>query len=550
MPAVAGATGALAAAAEAKPFYIKFHYRGCSLHFLCYFYYKEWHALPQWLMDMAKAVPFQHYGKITYQEACAKWIATSTALSQAQSITWMDITMQLMEAGWATSFASGLQARVLEICPEHAHAINDWKNFGTLIQRVGSESFKSIDAFMETNGMSTVPLPQRWLREPELLLWSGGPKKRKHAQTCDKGSTGDEQLCAIGRLLQLVKHTAQAENKELPDILDLSTIWAKIDKTRRSECITVAKKFAAGMEAVEQKARDAGSTGDEILAWNTPKVHQKFLQGDFDEEIRNTHNPAQLAPFWSFVKAHSVELSERRKKDAATTAEAVAKAAQTAAEDAAKALQESLSQVEQDDATSNMVRRQQLGQLFQTYCTSHLTQLQLQEQRHREESHHLYREATEMLARAENKRGLEMECPDLPAAVIKPTTSQHKRSHLVIEGMDARGSLPNVTLLDAGYSPWDADDVKVAMQSAGENGAVVLVTSGVGAIVAAPELQLLAKLDPAAVSQARVYMSWKAALPPTAESPQKRQDPADTAGPTRSSGWATILCNHPSWEAA
>ncbi len=266
---------------NAKPAYVKFHYRGCALHAMAGFHFERALPLPPWF-HCFKAIPAVHAGTLTTTAMMAEGLAASASLEHGVvRISWIETVLAVQNRG--DQFGVSLAERLHIIAPEYASKVGDWQHHKSLVNRVHPNCYKDIIDFQERFGMSVVPIPSSWLRVPWVLQC--GERRAK-----DNISELEQQMTIKRWLGELARLAAEngfdyAQEKELFAAQRLFT------ETLRRRCRDVAVKFVAGVTcAAAATKRDYFSLVE-------------FASGKNDGVIYNTVNPKESGRYWDFILA-------------------------------------------------------------------------------------------------------------------------------------------------------------------------------------------------------------------------------------------------------
>ncbi len=418
------AGAAAARADEACPehshalFMIDFHIRAAALHGLLALHYRRGSPVPSWLLSLSKKITAEYIGTLERSDALAKAYSIASALQEgAQKLSWVDIVLQVMCEG--PSFGEALQARVFQICPEYATAVNNWQHMGAIIARFSLRCIEFIDRELGAIGLGGHQLPQGWFRE-KFMLQAPAQKIAVKRPVAMRGGgeclSEQEQFFNVARIMGQVRKVVEEHGLDLT----LTMIGRLVPETDRKGYTTISKKFCVGMNTPSVQS---------ILDIN--EVLPRFMVGEFDDRVRNTSDPVVGGRFWPWVKeAQGLKEKQRKAEQMAATEAAAAAAAAEAAK-----LQQEIAEAAGRAATDE---QQQLLATLDKQRKAYRLQLQVFVAKHTQGTEKLLERAEEVWVTNENERHrrIEMEmarstqtCSVVPfdeASVFGATWLMHK----------------------------------------------------------------------------------------------------------------------------
>ncbi len=373
-------------------FIVDFHIRAAALHGLLALHYRRGSPVPSWLLALSKKIEAEYIGTIERSEAIAKAYSIASALQEgAQKLSWLDIVLQVMCE--APAFGEELQARVFQICPEYATAVNNWQHMGAITSRFSLRCIEFIDHELGAIGLGGHHLPQGWFREKFMLQAPAHKLTVKRPSPLKVGIgeclSEEEQFFTVARIMGRVREVVEEHGLDLT----LTMIGRLVPETDRKCYATISKKFFAGMNT---PAVQSILTVNELLP--------RFMVGEFDDTVRNTSDPVVGGRFWPWVK------EAQRLKEKQRTAEKVAAteaAAAAAAAEAAK-LQQELAEAAGQAATDG---QQQLLSALEKQRKAYRLQLQVFVAKHTHIMEKVIERAEEfwVTSESERHRRIEME---------------------------------------------------------------------------------------------------------------------------------------------
>ncbi len=523
------------------PLYVKFHHRGVALHMLCASFLSRSLHLPEWLRQMASAVPCIWLPAMTKVDRLVKGFAAGAAMEHGSvKQSWLEVVLHCAAAGGA-DLGCTLRKKAEAVCPEHAHRITDWKNLTTLATRVAGLAWTALCNFMDERAMQTPPLPAAWLREPYLLLRG----RTGNSEAC----TEEEQVLCYHRLLHAVGSIADAEGLSLSDSPGtLAQVHRRIPEPLRKRLVMLCKKYLQGMHAAAVAHQEDFSS-----------LQATFLSGAYDTTIIETSDPARVGKFWPWVKAFCTEKqqAEQGAREAALRAEGtlLMEEAERMATEARQQKEHLLERAEQQALEDEHERHQCQARLGETLTKGKMEVAVKLKAAYRAQvrAHHqswltkfeadVWPKVEERLTLRREERAREAQQSSAAEAGFAVLLPQRKKGFLSAPDASwtkALADLPKVVLFDialgsAQVGEEAAVEVAAAMEFAKTTGCVLILSSGDGEELAQQgvwEQAMLSKVSGALLR--RIFLSW-------------RQGPAEE-GPRM--GCLTILVNHHSAQAA
>ena len=193
--------------------------------------------LPEWLREMAGSIRGDYKGELKFTEIVAMGIALTSSMEHGVTKqSWLDSVMSAKEVG--ADFATSVEERVNDLCPEHAGKTNDWRNMPLYTERISLKFYRILEAFMMEHKLVVPPFGQTWLREPSLLL------RARQRSSGAEFATEEEQVYVLKRWLgQLTNVVKTSGDGICAESIKAAARHQSLSNAKRKEMITITKKY-------------------------------------------------------------------------------------------------------------------------------------------------------------------------------------------------------------------------------------------------------------------------------------------------------------------
>ena len=478
-----------------QDFLIDFHYRAGVLHLaMCYFYSTSRNPTPG-LIKMSSSIPFRHHGQLHFVKAFALSLQNTHGMKQAVKPHYLSIVLQNQEKG--ASFGDELNERVKALCPELAAQMLDWKQLKQHTLRITPGSYAVVTDYMKEKTMSSPPILQ------EHLKYFFAAPTLQHAGK--DFLTELEQPHAISRYLHHVGQVAVDSGIDFSDENFASQVARKVKDAFRKDIVLITRKFFSGLSA----AREANNAD-----YNTKDIRDRFYTGEFDNIIKNTHDPQLTARYWSFVKEHDAKLALCAQQDQVVSAQQERTAVEHEIADLEKQAKEAA--VEGDEAVEK-TKKESLAKLASKLQEAQKLQFKVWHSKESNSILEMLKSCEEVWSKRQEERMQEDAIADSEEyMVMKKTHQGSKYSCAFAENSHLHQLLPSanppVFIFDTAFAQFQAHSITAALRAAGRTGVVILIfcctPPNIGASIAS-EKSLLSGIDLETIWSTRLFLTWK-----------------------------------------